>query len=179
MDGTIFIMPDISTDSARTNKSKSSILFMSIEPLTAIEWSSKSPFNAPFVIPSTFKAIFPSRLDSLCTLPSLNRTAPVASLMTILPSNDFLSFFEDDSNKEFTFQDPSASCHTWTSGFSKVMVETMAAPLEFPIKIDGADVHFIDTFIVGTAATKWSFSSLNDTFCSTTSPFQAMCIESY
>ena len=51
--------------------------------------------------------------------------------------------------------------------------------LEFPIKIDGADVHFIDTFIVGTAATKWSFSSLNDTFCSTTSPFQAMCIESY
>ena len=65
------------------------------------------------------------------------------------------------------------------SGFSKVMVETMAAPLEFPIKIDGADVHFIDTFIVGTAATKWSFSSLNDTFCSNTSPFQAMCIESY
>ncbi|WP_304071961.1 hypothetical protein, partial [Oribacterium sinus] len=46
------------------------------------------------VIPSTFKAIFPSRLDSLCTLPSLNRTAPVASLMTILPSNDFLSFLE-------------------------------------------------------------------------------------
>ena len=100
------MMPDISTDSARTNKSKSSILFMSIEPLTAIEWSSKSPFNAPFVIPSTFK------LDSLCTLPSLNRTAPVASLTTILPSKDFLSLLGDGSNKEFTFQDPSANCHT-------------------------------------------------------------------
>ena len=106
------MMPDISTDSARTNKSKSSILFMLIEPLTAIEWSSKSPFNAPFVIPSTFKAILPSKLDSLCTLPSLNRTAPVASLTTILPSKDFLSLLGDGSNKEFTFQDPSANCHT-------------------------------------------------------------------
>ena len=63
-------------------------------------------------MPSRFNATSPSKFVNLCTLPSLNRTTPVASLTTISPSNDFLSPCEDGSNKEFTFQEPSASCHT-------------------------------------------------------------------